>query len=81
MVSKSALFALLVATVSPAPAFADTAPGTPQERAACRPDVRKFCQSVIKPGAGNAAVLTCLVERRDSLSTPCLTVLKNHNIL
>jgi hypothetical protein len=77
---KAALVALVLAMVAPGFAIAETEPGTPQERAACRPDVRKFCQAV-KPGSGNAAFLTCLVQRRKDLSQACLTVLRNHNIL
>jgi hypothetical protein len=81
MVLKAALFVLAATILSPALASEpEPEPGTPQERAACRPDVRKFCQAV-KPGSGNAAFLTCLVERRNDISQACRTVLQNHNIL
>ncbi|MEO8668862.1 MAG: cysteine rich repeat-containing protein [Bauldia sp.] len=78
--SKAALLMLVLTMLAPGLASAEGEPGTPQERAACRADVRKFCQAV-KPGSGNAAFLTCLVERRNDISPACLTVLQNHNIL
>ena len=80
MMKAALLLAITVATFSPTMAWADQPQGTPQEQAACRPDVRKLCASV-KPGSGNAAYLSCLVARRDRLSQACLTVLQNHNIL
>jgi hypothetical protein len=53
--------------------------GTPQEQAACRPDVRKFCHAV-KPGSGNGAFLSCLQASRAKLSKACLTVLENNGV-
>jgi hypothetical protein len=55
--------------------FADS--GTPEEQAACRPDVRKFCHAV-KEQDGDQAFLACLEMHRDELSTACLNVLKDH---
>src|SRR5271168_763846 len=51
--------------------------GTPQEQAACSPDVRKFCKKV-PPGSDDSAYLACLENNRDALSIKCLNVLMDH---
>jgi hypothetical protein len=51
--------------------------GTPQEQAACRPDVRRFCYK-IKEGGGSDAFLQCLQEHRPKLSARCRAVLESH---
>ena len=51
--------------------------GTPEEQAACRPDVRRFCHA-IKVQEGDDAFLACLELHRDSLSNACRGVLKDH---
>jgi hypothetical protein len=51
--------------------------GTPEEQAACRPDVRKFC-SKVPPNADDSAYLACLENNRDKLSIKCLNVLMDH---
>jgi hypothetical protein len=48
--------------------------GTPEQRAACGPDVRRFCKSV-KPEEGPFAYLNCLQEHRDKLSPACVRVI------
>lgn len=48
--------------------------GTPQQRAACRPDVRRFCRSV-KPQDGPYAYLDCLQQHRNKLRPACLRVI------
>jgi hypothetical protein len=53
--------------------------GTPQEEAACRRDVRKFCRHV-KAGAGNDAFLRCLQQNRSKLSNACGDVLRSHGV-
>ena len=56
---------------SPMPSFAQGLfSGTPQERSACRRDVRKFCRH-IKAGAGSMTFLHCLQEHRTKLSRAC----------
>ena len=50
--------------------------GTPQQRAACRPDVRKFCRSVPE-NAGPFAFLACLQQHREKLSRGCRGVLES----
>jgi len=73
MPSKVLLSAAFVALSSVA--FAES--GTPQEQAACRPDVRRFCHTV-KEQDGDDAFLACLELHRDNLSTACRDVLKDH---
>ena len=51
--------------------------GTPEEQAACRPDVRRFCYA-IKEQEGDQAFLGCLELHRDRLSEACRNVLKDH---
>ena len=51
--------------------------GAPEEQAACRPDVRRFCYS-IKPGSGDGAFLACLQEHRAKLRRACREVLESH---
>jgi hypothetical protein len=51
--------------------------GTPEEQAACSPDVRKFCKKV-PPGSEDSAYLACLENNRDALSIKCLNVLMDH---
>ena len=51
--------------------------GTPQEQAACRPDVRKHCRE-IKPDAGSGAFLACLQAHRAKLSRACRQILESN---
>jgi hypothetical protein len=51
--------------------------GTPEEQAACRPDVRRFC-SKVKADADPVEFLKCLENNRDALSKKCLAVLIDH---
>jgi hypothetical protein len=53
--------------------------GTPEEQAACRPDVRRFCYR-INPSQGSTAYLSCLQEHRVKLSTRCRAVLERHGV-
>lgn len=48
--------------------------GTPEQRAACGPDVGKFCKS-IKSSDGTAGYVSCLVENYDKLSEICRSLL------
>jgi hypothetical protein len=75
MISK-ALFAAILVAVSTA-ALAQDMPGTPEEKAACRPDTRKFCIH-IKPADGTFAYLGCLQANRQKLSRACRQVLESH---
>jgi hypothetical protein len=51
--------------------------GTPEERAACRPDVRRFCYR-IREGERSNAYLDCLQQHREKLSPRCRAVLERH---
>jgi hypothetical protein len=59
-------------------AFAQQA-GTPEEQAACRPDVRRFC-SRIGQNEGPNVFLECLQQHRDRLSVRCRAVLDSHGV-
>jgi hypothetical protein len=74
---KHALFtlALVLAGAPSAPAIANS--GTPEEQAACRPDVRKFCHH-IHEDAGDMVFLACLQEHRAKLSVKCRTLLESN---
>ena len=48
--------------------------GTPEQRAACAPDVRRFCRSV-KAEDGPYAYLDCLQQHREKLRPACLRVI------
>jgi Cysteine rich repeat len=74
MTFRMILVSALILGVSPA-AFATS--GTPEQEAACRPDVRKFCHH-LKEADGDDAYLGCLELNRDSLSKPCDAMLKNY---
>ncbi|MBV9289830.1 MAG: hypothetical protein JO288_18795 [Hyphomicrobiales bacterium] len=69
------LLAGALAAVSPS-AMAQLS-GTPQEQAACRPDVRRFCYKIAE-NQGTDAYLRCLREHRSGLSPRCRAVLENH---
>jgi hypothetical protein len=73
MLSKLLLSAAFIAVSSLT--FAQS--GTPEEQAACRPDVRRFCHA-IKEQEGDEAFLGCLELHRDHLSEACRNVLKDH---
>jgi hypothetical protein len=49
------------------------AQGTPQQRAACRPDVTKFCKG---KGEDPGVLLTCLEDNRDKISEKCRKVIE-----
>ena len=51
--------------------------GTPEQRAACGPDVRRFCKSV-KADDGPFAYLSCLQAHRKKLHIACLKVLESN---
>jgi hypothetical protein len=71
-------FVLFLATAAATPAIAQTQKpeemGTPQQRAACSSDVRKFCKAV-KPEDGPMAYYSCLQEHQDKLRPACVKVI------
>jgi hypothetical protein len=56
-------------------ALADS--GTPEQKAACRTDVRKFCHN-LKESDGDDAYLQCFELHRDDLSKTCSDMLKSY---
>jgi hypothetical protein len=78
---------LTAATVVPAqvpkqppPVASPLGQGNDQERAACHPDVIRYCKELVKDDA-NAdvfAILNCLQTNRNRISTACRQVLASH---
>jgi hypothetical protein len=53
--------------------------GNDAERAACRPDVVKFCQAELSQNQDDVfAILACLQSNRTRISTACQQVLASH---
>ena len=53
--------------------------GTPQENAACYPDVVKHCKPLLNSNSPNTfSILACLKGNREQISKACRTVLENH---
>ena len=49
--------------------------GTPEERAACGPDVQRYCEAALPD---TMRVLTCLQSNRSRISNACNRVLVSH---
>jgi hypothetical protein len=77
--SRCFAFAVLFLAASLALAQAQTQKpeqmGTPEQRAACGPDVGRYCKSV-KPEEGPFAYLACLQKHREKLRPVCLKVIE-----
>jgi hypothetical protein len=78
----SLLIVVLTACASPAAAQVSSpfpllpmAQGTPEERAACGPDVHKFCAPALPD---TMRVLACLQANRKRISAACNHVLLSH---
>ncbi len=53
--------------------------GTEQERAACHPDVVRFCQAQLAANENDTfGILSCLQSNRTRISRACAEVLANH---
>ena len=53
--------------------------GTPEERAACHPDVVKYCQAELKLNENDTmGILNCLQRNRPRISQSCDGVLRTH---
>jgi hypothetical protein len=63
----------LIAVLLTAPLSLAFAQGTPQQRAACRPDVVKFCKG---KGEDPGVLLSCLEENKDKISDKCRKVIE-----
>ena len=62
----------LIAVLACAPLSSTFAQGTPQQRAACRPDVAKFCKGL---GDDPGVILECLEKNKDKISEKCQKVI------
>ena len=53
--------------------------GSESERAACHPDVVKFCQTQLEVNPNDVGgILNCLQTNRTKISAACQTVLTSH---
>jgi hypothetical protein len=54
--------------------------GNDQERAACHPDVMRFCKTLVREDGNDDvfAILGCLQSNRPKISPACNTVLASH---
>ena len=53
--------------------------GTPQEQAACKPDVVKHCKPLLNSNAPSTfSILACLQGNRERISKACRAVLESH---
>ena len=87
MFRKTSLtFAILLATstavfaqMPPQPAPPNMSSGDAKERAACQPDVMRFCKAEVEANAQDVlGILACLQRNRTSISHACGNVLKSH---
>jgi hypothetical protein len=63
----------------PAPVQGMGGQGNDQERAACHPDVTKFCQVQLQVNPNDVlGILGCLQANRTKISKACQTVLASH---
>jgi hypothetical protein len=70
---------LMAAALIGVSSIATAQTGTPEEQAACRPDVRRFCYK-IRESDGSNAYLQCLQQHRERLSLRCRAVLERHGV-
>jgi hypothetical protein len=66
----------LVAFILAATGVAAFAQGTPQQRAACRADVAKFCKG---KGEDPGVLLQCLEDNKDKLAEKCRKVIAEND--
>ena len=63
----------------PPPVNGPMGQGNPQERAACHPDVTKFCQTQLEVNPQDVlGILGCLQANRPKISPACQQVLASH---
>jgi len=66
------LHRLIAAAIAVLVSYAAFAQGTPQQRAACRADVVKFCKGL---GEDPGVILDCLEKNKDKISDKCQKVI------
>lgn len=69
------LLAVITCSVALAPAPSQAFSGSPEEQAACRRDVARFCKQY---PPDELLVLNCLRRERAKITAPCLHVLESH---
>jgi hypothetical protein len=82
----SMIFALAVGAAGaqqlppqPPPVASPIGQGNDQERAACHPDVSRFCQAQLQINPNDVlGILGCLQANRPKISRACQQVLANH---
>jgi hypothetical protein len=64
----------------PPPVKSPMTQGTDQERAACHPDVVRYCKTLIREDGQDDvfAILSCLQTNRAKISNACQQVLASH---
>jgi hypothetical protein len=84
MFRKSILIAALISSAAPAltqplpfPPLLPLPQGTPEERAACSPDVHKYCERALPDVL---QVANCLQANKARISPACRQVLANHGM-
>lgn len=80
MTFRTVLLVTMILGAAPTAAFAESSNsdmGTPEQREACGPDVRKFCHKV-KESDGPDAYLQCLEINRSKLSARCVGMLQSY---
>jgi hypothetical protein len=80
LLSTVAPLALAQVPPQPPPVSGTPLQGTEQERAACHPDVVKFCHELVRDDNNSDVfgILACLQDHRSRLSKACGEVLASH---
>lgn len=69
----------VVLTVAAATSASAQGQGDAKERAACRPDVMRFCKQFVKDNNEDVvSILNCLESNRSRISKGCSDVLASH---
>jgi hypothetical protein len=77
--SKKLVLVLALITVTTASFAQGGSQGTPEERAACAPDVMKHCKPLLNSNAPSTfSILACLKANREQISKACRAVLESH---
>jgi len=78
LAASSAVFAQMLPP-QPPPVQGGIGQGNDQERAACHPDVTKYCQVQLQVNPNDVlGILGCLQANRSKISKACQTVLAEH---
>jgi hypothetical protein len=79
VMSFALIFAAAAAAAQNFPAQPPPAQGNEKERAACHPDVTRFCQSQLQANPNDTlGILGCLQANRPKISRACQQVLASH---